>query len=229
MTRGNTIRGREGGNKRRSSVHCRRLDSATRRPIFPIAGYWCSLAGTTSAGLSNELWTLSPSLAPVGPQLSSSNVVNAFSYQTAGVAPGEIVSIFGSGLGPQNGISFAFDPSTGTLPVSGPGVQVTWNGLPAPLYFAREDQLNVQVPYELSGAAQATLSVTVNGLTNSLPNIPVVAAAPGLAAVAFNVDLILNGPSNPAAKGSLVVIFATGEGIIVPASREHIQRAVRSN
>jgi hypothetical protein len=134
--------------------------------------------GTTSAGLSNELWTLSPSLVPVGPQLSSSNVVNAFSYQTGGVAPGEIVSIFGSGLGPQNGVSFLFDPSTGTLPVSGPGVQVTWNGLPAPLYFARENQLNVQVPYELSAATQATLSVTVNGLTNSLPNIPVVAAAP---------------------------------------------------
>jgi len=175
--------------------------------------------GTTSAGLSNELWTLSPPLAPVGPQLSSSNVVNAFSYQTGGVAPGEIVSIFGSGLGPQNGVSFLFDPSNGTLPVSGPGVQVTWNGLPAPLYFARENQLNVQVPYELSAATQATLSVTVNGLTNSLPNIPVVAAAPGLAAVAFNADLTVNASSNPAVRGNLVVLFATGEGVTVPASR----------
>jgi uncharacterized protein (TIGR03437 family) len=175
--------------------------------------------GTTSAGLSNELWTLSPSFAPVGPQLSDSKIVNAFSYQSGGVAPGEIVSIFGGGLGPRNGIAFAFDPSTGTLPVSGPGIQVTWNGIPAPLYFAREDQLNVQVPYELNGATQVTLSVTVNGSANSLANIPVVATAPGLAAVAFNADLTLNAPSNPAAKGSLIVIFATGEGITVPASR----------
>jgi uncharacterized protein (TIGR03437 family) len=168
--------------------------------------------------MSNELWTLTPSFAPIGPQLSDSRIVNAFSYQSGGVAPGEIISIFGSGLG-QNGIAFAFDPSTGTLPVSGPGIQVTWNGVAAPLYFAREDQLNVQVPYELNGATQATLSVTVNGLSNSLANVPVMPAAPGLTAVALNADLTLNVSSNPAARGSLVVLFATGEGITVPASR----------
>jgi uncharacterized protein (TIGR03437 family) len=63
------------------------------------------------------------------------------------------------------------------------------------------------------------LSVTVNGLTNSLPNVPVMPAAPGLAPVAFNADLTLNVSSNPAARGSLVVLFATGEGVTVPASR----------
>lgn len=61
--------------------------------------------------------------------------------------------------------------------------------------------------------------MTVNGLTNSLPNIPVVAAAPGLAGVAFNADLTLNALSNPAGRGSLVILFATGEGVTVPASR----------
>src|SRR5262249_36227384 len=73
--------------------------------------------------------------------------------------------------------------------------------------------------YELNGATQATLSVTVNGLTNSLENIAIISAAPGLAAVAFNADLTLNASSNPAAKSSLIVIFATGEGITVPPSR----------
>jgi len=175
--------------------------------------------GTTSNGLSNELWMLSPSFAPVGPQFSSSNIVNAFSYQSGGVAPGEIVSIFGSGLGPQNGIAFSFEAAAGALPVTGPGLQVTWNGIPAPLYFAREDQLNAQVPYELSGASKATLSVTVNGMTNSLANLPVAAAAPGLAGVALNADSTWNGPSNPAARGSLVVLFATGEGMTLPAGR----------
>ena len=175
--------------------------------------------GTTSAGLSNELWMLSPAFASTGPQFSSATVVNAFSYQAGAVAPGEIVSIFGSGLGPQTGVAFSFDSLTGTLPVSGPGLQVAWNGIPAPLYFAREDQLNVQVPYELTGALQATLSVTVNGRTNSLANVPVAASAPGLATVAFNSDSTLNSPSNPAARGSLVVLFATGEGMTLPASR----------
>ncbi|HJZ97282.1 MAG TPA: hypothetical protein VKE70_12310 [Candidatus Solibacter sp.] len=175
--------------------------------------------GTTSTGLSNELWMLSPPLAPTGPQFSSSNVVNAFSSQLGAVTPGEIVSIFGRGLGPQDGIAFSFDPATGALPSSAPGLQVTWNGIPAPLYYAREDQLNVQVPYELNGVSQATLSVTVNGTANSLTNLPVAATAPGLAGVVFNADSTGNGPSNPAARGSLVVLFATGEGITVPAAR----------
>ncbi len=51
--------------------------------------------------------------------------------------------------------------------------------------------------------------------------IPVAAAAPGLfsanfsgsgAAVAFNQDGTLNSAANPAAKGSVVVLFGTGEG-----------------
>src|SRR5262249_10832553 len=139
--------------------------------------------------------------------------------QPGAVTPGEIVSIFGSGLGPQDGIAFSFDAATGVLPLSGPGLQVTWNGIPAPLYYAREDQLNVQVPYELSGASQATLSVTANGTANSLTNFPVATTAPGLAGVVFNADSTRNGPSNPAARGSVVVLFATGEGITVPAAR----------
>jgi uncharacterized protein (TIGR03437 family) len=175
--------------------------------------------GSTSAGPSNELWMLSPPLPPAGPQFSISNIVNAFSSQPGAVAPGEIVSIFGSGLGPQNGMAFSFDAATGALPLSGPDLQVTWNGMPSPLYYAKEDQLNVQVPYELSGVSQATLSVTVNGTANSLTNLPVAATAPGLAGVVFNADSTRNGPSNPAARGSLVVLFATGEGVTLPAAR----------
>src|SRR5262249_11199993 len=84
---------------------------------------------------------------------------------------------------------------------------------------ARDDQLNVQVPYELTGASQATLSVTVNGAANSLANIPVVAAAPGLTAVAFNADSTLNTPANPVTRANLLILFATGEGMTVPAGR----------
>src|SRR5262249_20890533 len=124
--------------------------------------------GSASTGLSNELWMLSRPRGPTGPQFSGSNVVNASSHHLRAVTPGEIVSMCGRGLGRQDGIAFSFDPATGALPSSAPGLQVTWNGIPAPLYYAREDQLNVQVPYELNGVSQATLSVTVNGTANSL-------------------------------------------------------------
>ena len=51
--------------------------------------------------------------------------------------------------------------------------------------------------------------------------VPVVAAVPGLfslnqsgsgEAVAYNQDLTLNSASNPAAKGSVIVVYGTGEG-----------------
>lgn len=79
--------------------------------------------GTTASGATNELWILSPVFIPDGRQVSSAGVLNAFSYQADAVAPAEIVSIFGSGLGPLTGIAFSFDPATGTLLSRGP---VSW-------------------------------------------------------------------------------------------------------
>jgi uncharacterized protein (TIGR03437 family) len=185
----------------------------------PDRGAAVFFGGTTGTGPTNELWMLSAAFASQGPQFSGSSVVNAFSYQSGGVAPGEIVSILGTGLGPLTGTGFSFDSVTGTLPTSGSGVTVTWNGIPAPLYFARVDQLNVQAPYELNGAPEATLSVTVNGTAAAPVKILIAPAAPGLAAVVFNADATLNSPSNPAARNSLIVLFATGEGATIPASR----------
>jgi hypothetical protein len=50
------------------------------------------------------------------PSIAEGGVVNAFSGEGDAVAPGEIVSIYGQGLGPVTGISFAFDAQTGRLP-----------------------------------------------------------------------------------------------------------------
>ena len=55
--------------------------------------------------------------------------------------------------------------------------------------------------------------------------VPVVSAAPGLATAdqsgsgpgaILNQDLSLNGPANPAARGSVISLFGTGEGLISP-------------
>jgi hypothetical protein len=98
--------------------------------------------GQTADGRTNELWMLGPGFATEGPQVARDRVVDAFSGVGGEVAPGQILSIFGQGLGPLNGISFAFDELTGRLPESGPGVTVTFNGIAAPLYFVRDDQLS---------------------------------------------------------------------------------------
>jgi uncharacterized protein (TIGR03437 family) len=162
---------------------------------------------------------LGPAFISTGPELSRESVVNAFSHIGGAVAPGEIVTIYGNNLGPLNGVAFGFDPLTGQLPTSGPGVSVAWNEIPAPLYFARSDQLNVGVPYELEGASEARLTVTVNGLPSDPVPIPVIATHPGLFPAVWNQDGTLNSPDNPAAVGSIVVLYATGQGVTIPASR----------
>ena len=158
--------------------------------------------GSTSAGNSNELWMLGPGFLPV--------------QQV--VAPGELLELYGTNLGPINGISFAFDPVTGKLPTSGPGVNVTVNGVPAPLYYVQADQINLQVPYEIAGAAEATVQVTVNGQAREPRCFPVVAANPRLYPVVLNQDGTLNSPENPAAAGNVIVLFATGQGVTQPPS-----------
>jgi uncharacterized protein (TIGR03437 family) len=81
----------------------------------------------------------------------------------------------------------------------------------------------VIVPYEVSGST-TLVQVTYNGQSSPALPVAVVAAAPGIftlpggsQAAALNADLSVNGTGNPAAKGSVVVLFATGEGLTNPA------------
>ncbi len=169
--------------------------------------------GTTSSGLTNELWMLGPA------GISLNGFANAFSGETGAVAPGEIVSVFGSGLGPAEGLSLGFDPATQQLPVSKSGVTATWNGIAAPLYFLRADQLNMQVPYELENSREANLVITVNGQSNAALTIPVSATRPGLLPKIWNQDGSLNLVENPESTGRIIVLYATGQGATIPASR----------
>jgi uncharacterized protein (TIGR03437 family) len=174
--------------------------------------------GSTNTGRSNELWMLGPGFASPRPEFSAGSVLDAFSNAGGAVAPGELLSIYGSDLGPLNDIAFTFDASTGRLPTSGPGLRVTFNGVAAPLYFARADQLNVQAPYEVAGAAEVRVVVTVNGQSSDPVTIPLAPTHPGLFPRIWNEEGTVNSADTPAAPGSVVVLYATGQGVTVPAS-----------
>ncbi len=80
----------------------------------------------------------------MGPALTQAGVVNAASFLAGGVSPGEIVSLFGSDLGPAVGLQpEGFDPDTGLLATTLGAVSVSFNGVPAPLFFVRQDQINL--------------------------------------------------------------------------------------
>ncbi len=186
--------------------------------------------GQAAGGLTNDLWMLAPAAVEVGPRFSAADVANAFSGDRgpAGggtrVAPGELISIFGRGLGPAEGVKAEFDPGTGLLPLSlggvdGKAVSVTCNGLPAPLLYARFDQINLQVPYELASAASVAIVVTVEGRASSAVPVTLVPARPGLFPGVWNPNGTINGPNNAARSGEVVTLFATGQGRTVPESR----------
>ncbi len=172
--------------------------------------------GITSAGVTNELWRLD--LARTGPRLSAGGVLDAFTGLPGAVAPGQLVSLYGQELGPpEGGVSSA--DSAGLLPTTLGGVRVTWNGVSAPLLFVRNDQINAQVPYELQGSRETTVVVTVDGASGTAVTLPAVALRPGLFPRVFHPDGSVNSPATPAARGSVVVLYANGLGVTSPPSR----------
>jgi len=137
------------------------------------------------------------------------------------IAPGEFITITGFGIGPDTGVASQPD-AQGNLPTSLAGVQVLINNQPAPILYAQSQQVNVLAPFELSGMLAATLRLNYNNTTFDFPGtVPVEFASPGFfrlepnvssQAYAVNQDGTINGPSNPAPRGSVVALWGTGFG-----------------
>ncbi len=157
------------------------------------------------------------------PVPAAGGVTNAASFATGPIAPGEIISIFGTNLGPAAGLGAEIDPATGRLAANRGGVSVLFNDVPGPLFYVQQSQINVQVPYELAGQSSARMVVRV-GAAAASATLPVVQAAPAIftlsggtgQAALLNQDSSVNSASNPAARGSVVQIFLTGQGVTDP-------------
>jgi uncharacterized protein (TIGR03437 family) len=144
-------------------------------------------------------------LAPVSAGIAVTAVTNAASNLAAAVAPGEMVVLYGAGLG---------------------GVQtVLFNGVAGPLLYATPGQVGAVVPYSVGGG---TVRVFVeSAAAASAPvAVAVAATAPGIftadgsgrgQASAVNQDGTFNGPAAPAAADSVLSLYATGEGQTLPA------------
>jgi uncharacterized protein (TIGR03437 family) len=155
------------------------------------------------------------------------NVNSAASLQPGSVSPGEIVTIFGDGIGPATpttGTSFA--PTNGVVSTTLAGVTVTFNNVAAPLIFVAPGQINAIVPYEVAGQTSVPVVVNNNGATSATLTVPVAPVVPAIFSLTengsgqgaiLNSDASVNGSGNPAAPGSIISIYATGEGVIVPA------------
>ena len=150
----------------------------------------------------------------------SAAIVNAASFAANSLAPGSLISIFGSGLA-----AAVAQASSVPWPTQLGNTTVSVNGKAIPVYYVSPGQINAQLPVDLAaGAAQLTISV---GSATSAPvSFTVAAAAPGiftyglLRAVAVNYTGSPNGrlvgPSSPAHPGDALVVYLTGGGAVQP-------------
>ncbi len=176
---------------------------------------------TTSFNLTSRL---------PGPSLAISGFRNGASF-FPGVSPGAIVSIFGTGIAPA--VQGVVSPGivAGQLPTSLAGVDVTFNGLQAPIFsvsnIAGTEQVTVQVPFDLP-PGQANVTVRVNGGSTTINNVPILSVQPGIFetadangrkyAIATRPDGSFVSPANPARKGESVRVYLTGLGQVSPAT-----------
>ncbi|MBK5292504.1 MAG: hypothetical protein JJE04_12615 [Acidobacteriia bacterium] len=163
-----------------------------------------------------------PAVSGSGVFLSPFGVVNATSLAppTASVAPGGIMSLFGSGLAPRTA-SFQGTP----LPDELDGVQVVTNGTAAPILVISDQQINVQMPFDLE-AGTASIQVNNNGRTSNTVAVAVAATSPAVfsasqkgfgGALASHADSSLVTRENPARPGETIVLFMSGLGRVEPA------------
>jgi len=156
-------------------------------------------------------------------------VTSAASFALGPVSPGDIVSVFGSNLGPPAGVGSQLNSAGTALTTNLGGAQVFFDGVAAALTYAGGSQINAVVPYEVAGQTSTKMTVAYQGGTSAPLTLNVQDATPAIFSLDFtgqgngailNQANSLNGKSGPAARGSVVQIFLTGGGVTNPASTD---------
>lgn len=160
------------------------------------------------AGMNGFVSGIVPNAAP---SMKIFDFGNAFGGSaTARIAPGEVISIYGPGIGGTNPFGAVIPPVNGFFPKTFAGVQVTLNGMNMPLLYVSPNQINAVVPIGLTSGVGATVRV-INGtaVSTGYP-VWIVPSAPIAFPTALNQDGTLNSKTNPAKGGSTITFYATG-------------------
>ena len=179
---------------------------------------------TPAGTVGGLLFTVTqPAAGPPAPVVTA--VANAASYAASAVSPGEIVTIFGSNMGPASLTLYQLT-TAGSFPTSIAGTQVLFDGAAAPMIYTSQGQVSAMAPYGLAGKNSTNVQVRF-GVVSAAIAMPVQPATPGIFSLdasglgpgaILNQDTSLNSGTNPAAKGSVVSIYCTGGGLTNPAT-----------
>ena len=151
-------------------------------------------------------------------------VTDAASYGKR-IAPGEMVVVWGSGMGPANLAGLTQD-ADGLVSTSVAGVRVLFDGVPAPVVYVSDKQIAVVAPYFGTAGTTTHVQVEYQGVRSDPLAVAISPTAPALftmnqqgwgqGAILNNADYSVNGLAHPASRGQYVLLYGTGEGITDP-------------
>jgi uncharacterized protein (TIGR03437 family) len=176
--------------------------------------------------LSYEIYfgSLMPPQSGTGVFLNPQGIFNTGSFAPAGypIAPGEFVTMYGTGFGTQS-LSTAAFPIQDTLGT----VQVSVNGIAAPVYAvvsSGSPYIDAIVPFGVTGST-ATIVVTVGSTKSNAVQVPLAATAPGVFSIPANgfsegairhLDGTIANAASPAARDEVVAVYVGGLGTVTP-------------
>ncbi len=167
------------------------------------------------------------STATVEPVVSAPAILGIFSaasYASATISPGELITIFGTNIGPATPATMSI--TGGFVDTSLSNVVVSISGVNAPLLYVSSNQVTVQVPYEVTIGPGQPVVLTNGAFPVANSTVTVAASAPGVftangsgtgQAAAINTSaatgaVTLNSTTTPAKIGDTVSLYLTGEG-----------------
>jgi uncharacterized protein (TIGR03437 family) len=181
------------------------------------------VAGTSPQNTANGtqaayLAKINPSsLAPITLNTVQSAIPITAAPNQPAIAPGELLLITGANMGPA-----AATPGVivgGVVTGNVGGVEVTFDGQPAPLLSVSAQSIELIAPFELAGKSSTTIEVQTNGGQSNSVQVGVVAENIQVLGI-FNDDFTVNSATNPAKSGSIISVYASGIGASNPASQD---------
>jgi beta-glucosidase len=180
-----------------------------------------ALKAILRAGCAWLIASLTGAWAQPAPSINSGGIINAASSAPgAPVSPGSIASVYGNFL-----LSTPSWASAIPLPDSLEGLSLTAGTVDAPLFYAGSGQVNLQIPWELSGQSQP-LTATLAGQTSAPQPVNLAPFAPGIfsmngqgtgAGAILDSSYNLITSTNPAGAGvTVILIYCTGLGAVTP-------------
>ncbi|HLI83898.1 MAG TPA: hypothetical protein VKV17_08265 [Bryobacteraceae bacterium] len=182
---------------------------------FDSKGASLLVAASTTVGIVG--------LGPANSEVVVSCAGSGASFSNAPIAPNQLISLFGYGIGPTAPLSGEPD-SNGLYPFQLGGAQVTFDGIAAPLLYAGGGQINLVTPGALQGKTTTHICAVVNNAATNCLNLPVQPASPdvfllsGNQPAAYNQDGTVNTSQNAAPAGTVVSLYLTGLGATSPAT-----------